>query len=278
MIDMHIHVVSPKLPGAGYLGDALRGSLEKTAWSVREEMHASGASIALGMGSLDGSDEDPLGIEKTLQIARFVPGLHAIGAADPRRSDREHLDRVGALLASRQAVALKGYLGYVHRYPSDPGYLPYYELAEKHQVPFIFHTGDTFSPYSKLKYAHPLGVDEVAVDFPKVRFVMAHVGNPWTVDAAEVVYKNLNVWVDLSGLVVGSTEEFNRPEYQVSLEDIRDRIRKAFRYSERPNRFLYGSDWPLAPMHVYRNFIQTCIPEDFHELVFDENARRLFHL
>jgi hypothetical protein len=29
---------------------------------------------------------------------------------------------------------------------------------------------------------------------------MAHAGNPWMIDAAEVVYKNLNVWVDvLSG-------------------------------------------------------------------------------
>ncbi len=50
-------------------------------------------------------------------------------------------------------------------------------------------------------------MDEVAVDFPGVRFVLAHFGNPWLIDAAEVLFKNANVWADLSGLFVGSDEE-----------------------------------------------------------------------
>ena len=42
----------------------------------------------------------------------------------------------------------------------------------------------------------PLLVDDVAVDNPDVKFVMAHFGNPWLIDAAEVIYKNDNVWAD----------------------------------------------------------------------------------
>ena len=53
-------------------------------------------------------------------------------------------------------------------------------------------------------------MDEVAVDHPTREFVLAHVGNPWLTDAAEVVYKNLNVWADLSGLVVGDAEVVRR--------------------------------------------------------------------
>src|SRR5208282_4375038 len=102
--------------------------------------------------------------------------------------------------------------GYLHFHPADPAYRPYYELAARRRLPFIFHTGDTYSPYAKLKYAHPLGVDEVAVDHPDVRFVLAHVGNPWMIDAAEVVYKNVNVWADLSGLIVGDEEEISDPD------------------------------------------------------------------
>ena len=48
-------------------------------------------------------------------------------------------------------------------------------------MPVFFHTGDTYSPEAKLKFAHPLGVDEVAVDHPDVKFVLCHLGNPWTV-------------------------------------------------------------------------------------------------
>src|SRR5262249_2975335 len=130
----------------------------------------------------------------------------------------------------------------------------------------------------KLRFTQPLLVDELAVDFPTVRFVLAHVGNPWMMDAAEVVYKNVNVWADFSGLVVGDADSFQAPERQEVLQDTLTALRRAFRYAERPNRFLYGSDWPLAPMSAYRDFIRSAIPEVYHPLVFEENARTLFQL
>lgn len=276
MIDVHIHCVLPNLHGVGPLHPRLRDTPEKVAGWVRDEMQAAGISTALAMGSFSDSDDDPLGINRTLEIAVHVPGLQAIGIANPQRNDHDHLQRVEALIASRRVVALKAYLGYVHHFPNDSGYRPYYELAAKYRLPFFFHTGDTFSPYAKLKYAHPLGVDEVAVDHPDVRFIMAHVGNPWMIDAAEVVYKNFNVWVDLSGLLVGTDEELNEPERGDAIEETLERVRQAFRYAERPNRFLYGSDWPLAPMASYCHYMRLAVPADFQELVFAENARSLF--
>ena len=142
----------------------------------------------------------------------------------------------------------------------------------------VFHTGDTYSPYAKLKFAHPLGVDEVAVDHPETKFVLAHLGNPWLTDAAEVVYKNLNVWADLSGLVVGDGARFLEPEFKDTLTDIGNAVRRAFRYAERPTRFLFGSDWPLVPIAPYRQFIASLIPSEFHTEVFAANAQNLFRL
>ncbi|MBY0458258.1 MAG: amidohydrolase, partial [Gemmataceae bacterium] len=128
------------------------------------------------------------------------------------------------------------------------------------------------------KYAHPLGVDEVAVDHPDCRFVLCHMGNPWMLDAAEVVYKNMNVWADLSGLLVGDDGYFASDEGREQAAELATNIRKAIHYSERPNRFLYGTDWPLAPMTCYREFVRGVVPPELHECVFDENARRLFRL
>src|SRR5439155_23897624 len=139
--------------------------------------------------------------------------------------------RAEAQIRGGRVVALKGYLGYVHHFPSDPGYVPYFELAAKYKLPVFFHTGDTYSPYAKLKFAHPLTVDEVAVDFPKVNFVLCHVGNPWTVDAAEVVYKNMNVWADLSGLLVGEDADFSDGDRADGRRDAVERVRQAFRYA-----------------------------------------------
>lgn len=276
MIDAHIHVVPPNLPGVGPLSPGLRASVENVGRVVREQMHAAGMTHAAAMGCLDGGPDDPLGVSRTLQICREVKGLYAIGIADPTRHDEEHLQRAEEQIQSGRIVALKAYLGYTHYFASDRGYVPYYELAAKYRLPFFFHTGDTYSPYGKLKYAHPLTVDEVAVDFPKVNFVLCHVGNPWTLDAAEVIYKNMNVWADLSGLVVGSEEEIDADANSQNRRDLIERIRAAFRYAERPNRFIYGSDWPLAPMPAYAELIHEMIPIEFHELVFAENARTLF--
>jgi uncharacterized protein len=277
MIDSHIHVVPPRLPGAGSLNPILDQPWETVGGVLRTQMESAGVTRALAMGCLGGPEEDPLGVSGTLRIAERVAGLHAVGIADPTRTSPDHLRRAAEFLASGQVRALKGYLGYLHCGPDHPGYRPYYELAARYQAPFFFHTGDTYSPRAKVRYAHPLLVDDVAVDHPDVRFILAHLGNPWLTDAAEVVYKNVNVWADLSGLAVGDVEAFEGETRQEVLRETKEALARAFRYAERPNRFLYGSDWPLAPMSSYAKLIRSAIPEVFHEQVFEENARSLFH-
>ncbi len=278
MIDVHIHAVPPNLPGTGSLAPLLQQPPEVVAAELRREMQTAGVTHALAMGAWNAGDDDPLGINRTLEIAPFVPGLRPIGVADPTRTGAEHFRRVELILASGIVVALKGYLGYLHFEPAHANYRRYYELAAKYRVPVMFHTGDTYSPRAKLKYAHPLGVDEVAVDHPECNFVMCHLGNPWTTDAAEVIYKNMNVWADLSGLMVGDDGAFASEEGRAAASELALTIRGAIRYSERPNRFVYGTDWPLAPMTAYREFIKEAVPPEFHEMVFEENARRLFRL
>ena len=108
--------------------------------------------------------------------------------------------------------------------------------------------------------------------------MICHLGNPWVTDAAEVIYKNMNVWADLSGLLVGDDGAFASEEGREAAAELAHAIQSAIRYSERPNRFLYGTDWPLAPMAAYRDFAREAIPAEFHDCVFEENARRLFRL
>jgi hypothetical protein len=107
---------------------------------------------------------------------------------------------------------------------------------------------------------------------------MAHFGDPWITDAAEVVYKNDNVWADLSGLLVGDTAYFQVLAQRGYLEKVATRWRDAIEYTERPDRFLYGTDWPLTPMRVYRDFIRLVIPEPHCKAVLADNARALFRL
>jgi predicted TIM-barrel fold metal-dependent hydrolase len=278
MIDVHLHVEPPRLPGVGALSPLLESPPFEVAAALRREMAAAGVRIALAMGSWHGGVDDPLGIARTTVVGEMAPGLFAIGVADPTRNDADHLARVEAVLAAGRVRALKAYLGYLPFAPDDPGYRPYYELAERYGVPVVFHTGDTYSPRGRLKFAHPLLVDDVAVDHPNVRFVLAHCGNPWLLDAAEVIYKNANVWADLSGLMTAGRSPFPEEQQEEMLRDLRSAVRRAFLYAERPNRFLFGSDWPLVPIAPYADFVRSVAPAVCHELVFEENARELFGL
>ncbi len=128
------------------------------------------------------NDNDPLAINQTCRVAASLPdglSLFAIGAADPNRSsDVRHMKNVEAALEQGKVKALKCYLGYLPFGPEHEARRPYYELARKYKIPVIFHTGDTYSRKARVKLAHPLGVDEVAVAYPDVRFVLAHLGNP----------------------------------------------------------------------------------------------------
>jgi uncharacterized protein len=287
VIDTHIHVVPPGLPGIKPMPDDVeklyKGPLSGMADRLRVEMDQAKLRFAFGMGSLDGLNEDPLGVARTLELSKLVPELKAIGVADPRRIGPEHLRAVEAQIEGHRdkIVALKAYLGYLHFGPEDPNYVPYYRLAAKYHLPVIVHSGDNWSTTAKVKYAHPLRMDEVAVDHSEVRFVLAHFGNPWLVDAAEVVFKNPNVWADLSGLFVGSDKEIHDlldaakiPESAAGLM-VSD-VKKAIGYVGDYKKLLYGSDWPLAPMASYRRLIESLIPMEHHQEVFRTNAEHVF--
>ena len=282
MIDVHVHVTNPKLPGIKSEHPLWDGPEPPLADLLKGEMKRAGVDQVLAMGRLEAPTSDPLGIAGILRLSSFVPGLHAVGAIDPTRDSPGHFRAVEEVLKAGKIKAFKAYLGYLHHGPDSPGYAPYYALAARYNLPVIFHTGDTYSARAKVRFAHPLLVDEVAVDHPDVRFVMAHFGNPWLTDAAEVVYKNDNVWADLSGLIVGDESTIDghflakRPVPEIA-DAIRD-VRKAMKYVAKPDRFLFGSDWPLAPIASYRKLVEAIVPSEFRPAVFQDNARSLFGL
>lgn len=83
--------------------------------------------------------------------------------------------------------------------PSQDRFLPFFENARKHRLPFIVHMGVSPVARNPIKYAHPFGIDEVAGEFTDVRFVVAHLAQPWQREAAMMARK-ANVWCDVSTL------------------------------------------------------------------------------
>jgi hypothetical protein len=201
-----------------------------------------------------------------------LPNLHVIAGISWSTFGPEAEQELRSLLTARAIKGLKLYPGYEPFYPGDPKLTPAYLLAEEFDVPVMIHTGDTYAPSGKVKYAHPLHVDEVAVDFPRVKFLICHLGNPWFRDCMEVVYKNDNVYTDISGLTLGHFDD----RFEAYM---RQQLKEMILWGVNPNRVLYGTDWPLVSMESYLEFMEELkLPPRDKDLMFFENAAALFKL
>ncbi len=176
-------------------------------------------------------------------------------------------------LSQPHCLGLKFYPGYNASYINDRKHWPLLELAREYDVPVVIHTGDTARPTGLLKYSHPLTVDEAAVNFPDITFVIAHCGNPWIVDAVEVAAKNENVCIDLSGLLAGRPSPMFLYEKNTAYFEY---LRMWLNYLGRYDKVMYGSDWPLVNIHAYISLMQRIVPSSVHQQVFYLNALRVF--
>jgi uncharacterized protein len=167
---------------------------------------------------------------------------------------------------------IKLYCGYEHYYPYDERYQVVYDMCIEFDYPIMIHTGDVFSHRAKVKYSHPLNIDDIAVDNPELKIVMCHIGNPWITDCQEILYKNKNVYADISGLIVGDFTISGRTHYA-------NKIKEILNYVDDPHRLLYGSDWPISNMKSYIDFVQKLeFDEKSFDLLMFKNAKSLFKI
>ena len=216
-------------------------------------------------------DLDRPSVEELLDVLASDPRTTVVEGLRWRGDARTDLFTMEERIRDGRVEGIKLYPGYDKYAINDPSLEQVFRIAAKHDVPILIHTGDTYSKEAKVRQAHPLLVDDVAVDFPDTKFVMCHLGNPWFQDAAEVLYKNDNVFADISGLTLGEfSYQFER---YVSL-----RVKEMITYMGDPGRqLLYGTDWPLVKMKPYLAFLDDLeISEEKLESVCWRTASRLF--
>jgi len=278
IIDAHVHYSRI----ASFQDCALRTSL--TDYSERgymEETRANGivGSVCMGLTeSTPAGFPDPAAVTPMMAdlAERLSAGMSLCLGVNPFTLDNRSLAAMDELVRSNsRVVGIKIYAGYYHIDVSDTVYDPVYKLAEKHDLAVAIHTGDTYSDRGLLKYAHPLNIDELATAHPGMRIVACHMGVPWVFDACEVAAKNPNVYLDISGMLVGDAEYINR---MTATPLLCDRYRQALVFLDNYDKILYGTDWPLSPMGAYLDFCKQLIPADAYEKVFYQNAVDVYRL
>jgi predicted TIM-barrel fold metal-dependent hydrolase len=230
---------------------------------------AMGVTETDGEGFPDSASLSPMGIDLSRDIPKNI--VYCAGI-NPFKLDDIALETLRRDLEKPECVGIKIYLGYYPFYAYDEIYDPVYKIAKEFNVPVVYHTGDTYSERGRLRFSHPLAIDEVAVRHRDMTIMMAHFGDPWVLDGAEVVYKNRNVFADLSGLVVGADGDIKR----LLQTRFFDHLLHALTFTNNYEKFLFGTDWPLTPIKPYIEFIQEIIPSEYHQNVFYDTALQVF--
>ena len=126
-----------------------------------------------------------------------------------------------------------------------------YQVAEQNGIPVMVHTGTSIFPGARNKYGDPIYVDDVAVDFPQLKILLAHGGRPlWMQSAFFLVRRHPNVYLDISGIPPKTLLK-----YFPRLEEIAAKT-------------LFGTDWPGPGVPEIKQNL-----DDFRALPLSEQAR-----
>ncbi len=278
-IDMHVHAeVSasghPSLPAhlsegaAAYFGaDHRMPTVPEMAAYYRERRLAAvvftvDAEAATGHPSISNEEIATACAEHAdvlIPFASIDPAKGAPGAREARRLAQEF-----GVRGFKFHPSLQGF------FPNDPVAFPLYEVIQELGLPAIFHTGQTGIGARvrggggiRLKYSNPMCIDDVAVDFPDLRIVMAHPSFPWQDEALAVATHKPNVYIDLSGW---SPKYFPPQLIRYANTLLKDKV-------------LFGSDYPLiTPDRWLADFESLDIKPEVRPRILKQNAVALLGL
>jgi len=176
--------------------------------------------------------------------------------------------RIDQLLGSLKLAGIKIHPSHQTVFPNDyrngNDSLQYlYERCQEQNIPVMFHTGTSIFVGARNRFADPIYVDDVAVDFPQLRIILAHGGRPLWMDTCIFLIRRFpNVYMDVSSIPPSKLLD-----YFPRLDELSDKA-------------LFGTDWP-APMvpgmrDNYEMFRRLPLSEQAITRICKENASIIF--
>jgi predicted TIM-barrel fold metal-dependent hydrolase len=165
------------------------------------------------------------------QAAARHPGRTiALAGIDPRRAEAPALFRQCITEFKMKGLKWHPDQGY---YPNSEEAYAVLKVASELGVPLLVHTGPL--PESRAKYAHPIYLDDIAVDFPNLNIIAAHMGDIWWHDWAAIAKYKKNIYGDLAMWQL--TAEAKPRLFRRHLREIVDIVG--------PEQVLFSSDGPI---------------------------------
>ncbi len=203
----------------------------------------------------------------TCDVARARPALIAFLTLDPSMPAEAICQEIEVRVREKGARGIKLHASLGKFYPYDPRLFPAYDLAQEMGLPIVFHGGSFFE--GRGEYSRPRNFQEVARRFPRLAFVLAHLGQGYIDESREIAGLHPQVAFDCSAIVSGAGGPGGP-----SRQELGGLLRELGMH-----RVQFGSDYPyFDPARAAAAFLALPLTPDERRLVLADNARRTLRL
>jgi uncharacterized protein len=162
---------------------------------------------------------------------------------------------------------------YQHFDPTDPRHWPLFRKCVELDIPTIWHQGTTFPSAARLRWGTPLQLEDLAMELPDLRMIVAHLGHPWEEDLVALMRKTPNMYADISAV------HYRPWRYWQAMVT-------AMEYGV-TGKLLLGSDFPsatvdnvIAGLRSINNIVEGTalpkIPKEIQDRIINENWKPFF--
>jgi len=245
IIDVHLHAMGEyALRNFGpnpITHAAPPGSVEEHIRRTVAEMRTRNVVLGLVGGTIAGCERNCAD-----EVARFLAAApeRVWGSAAFGQPDL-NVDSLRAQHSAGRIAAIGEVLAQYHGLsPSDPAFEPYWDIAEKLEIPVGVHTGISFpgitqkgAPNFRVALGNPILLEGMLNRHPKLRVFLMHAGHPFLAETIGILSVYPQVYVDIAVI----DWILPREEFHAYLKAL---IRAGF-----ADRIMFGSDqmvWPDA--------------------------------
>ena len=174
---------------------------------------------------IDGDDE-----VTAAAVKKYPDKFVGFAAMDSRRPDYMELLRHAIEDFGLKGVKFGSIYNGVHL--SDSRLDPVYEYCVRHDLPLTLHMGTTYARNAPIELGRAIHVEPVALRYPDLRIIMAHMGHPWYEECIVVTRKQPNVFCEVSALYYRPWQYYNilinAQEYKIT------------------DKIFFGTDYPFT--------------------------------
>jgi hypothetical protein len=200
-------------------------------------------------------------------VRQYPDKFVGCGTVDPRGKPMQVLDQIKRMVEELGLIALRlepyaygdGITGLP---PTERAYWPIYAKCCEYDIPVAIQVGHT-GPLLPSEAGRPIYLDEVALAFPELRIIGAHLGQPWHEEMMILAWKHSNLYIDTS-----ARPARRWPESFVE-----------FVHTWGQDKVLWATDYPLLSFQRCLDDVESLgLPMNVKRKLLRDNAAKVFKI